>query len=112
MSEEDHRTYLADIIVAFPDVHQEVKRVLCTGGPTVVESTFAGTHEDEIEGIPPTGNAVAVPLVSVIEVSDDGITAWRDYWDQQTFRDRLGLPVPAVGGHLPRFARWTLADRL
>ncbi|WP_435064860.1 ester cyclase [Halobaculum sp. EA56] len=112
VSGENHRRYLAEVIEAFPDIHQEVDQVLCAGDPTVIESTFRGTHEGEIEGIPPTGNSVAVPLVSIISVSDEGITSWRDYWDQQTFRDQLGLTVPAVLGHLPRFARWKLADAL
>ncbi len=106
---EEHRSYLAEVIEAFPDIHQEVDRVLCSGNPTVLESTFYGTHEGEIEGIPPTGNSVAIPLVSIITVSDDGITSWRDYWDQQTFRNQLGLTVPAVVSHLPKFARWKLS---
>lgn len=109
---EDHRTYLAEVIEAFPDIHQEVDRVLCSGDPAVLESTFYGTHEGEIEGIPPTGNSVAVPLVSIIAVSDAGIMSWRDYWDQQTFRGQLGLTVPEVFGQIPKFARWKLSEAL
>jgi predicted ester cyclase len=89
-----------------------VDRAVATGGPTVLESTFRGTYEGPIDGVPPAGNAVAVPLVSVIEVGDDGIVSWRDYWDQGAFRAQLGLTFPAVVGHLPRFARWTLENRL
>jgi steroid delta-isomerase-like uncharacterized protein len=109
---EEHRTYLAEVIEAFPDIHQEIEQVLCSGDPTVIESTFYGTHEGEIEGIPPTGNSVAVPLVSIIAVSEDGITSWRDYWDQQTFREQLGLTVPAVFGHIPRFVQWKLSEAI
>lgn len=106
----EHRAYLAEVIEAFPDVEQEVDRVLASGDPTVIESTFYGTHEGELDGIPPTGNDVAVSLVSIVSVSADGITSWRDYWDQQAFREQLGLTVPAVIGHLPRFARWKLGE--
>lgn len=109
---ENHRNYLAEVIDSFPDIRQEVDRVLCNGDPTVIESTFYGTHKGEIEGIPPTGNSVAVPLVSIISVSEDGIVSWRDYWDQQTFREQLGLTVPTVLKHVPKFARWKLGEAL
>jgi len=109
---DDHRAYLAAVYDAFPDIRQEVDRVLCPGNPTVIESTFYGTHRGEIEGIPPTGNSVAVPLVSVITVSEDVITSWRDYWDQQTFRDQPGLTVPIVLKHVPTFVRWKLDEVL
>lgn len=109
---EDHREYLQDVIDAFPDIRQEVQRVPCAGDPTVMESTFTGTHEGPIEGIPPTGNSVEVPLVSVVEVSGDGITSWRDYWDQGTFREQLGLTFPAVLRQVPGFVRWATLGRL
>lgn len=110
VSGAEHRAYLVDVVEAFPDIHQEVDRVASAAGPTVIESTFSGTHEGPIEGIPPTGNTVEVPLVSVITVSEEGITAWRDYWDQQTFREQLGLTFPAVVGHLPTFVGWKVRN--
>jgi len=109
VSGEEHQEYLVDIFDAFPDIHQEPQRAFQADEATVVESTFYGTHQGSLEGIPPTGETVSVPLVSIIKVSDDGITSWRDYWDQQTFREQLGLTFPAVIGHLPRFARWKLS---
>lgn len=112
VSGEAHRAYLQDVVDAFPDIHQEAEWAISEGDQTVFESTFSGTHEGEIEGIPPTGESVAVPLVSVITVSEDGSTEWRDYWDQVTFRTQLGLTFPAVIGHLPRFAAWTIRERL
>lgn len=109
VSGADHRQYLRDVIDAFPDIEQEVTDVYVADGATVLESTFRGTHEGEIEGIPPTGNFVEVPLASVITVGEDGITDWRDYWDQQTFREQLGLTFPTVLAQLPGFVRWKLA---
>lgn len=108
----EHRAYLEDVIEAFPDIVQRERRVVADGKVIVLESTFSGTHEGALDGIPPTGETVSVPLVSVIEVSADGITSWRDYWDQQAFREQLGLTVPEVLGHLPRFVRWTVDERL
>lgn len=99
------REYCEDLFVAFPDVRLEEQRVVTDGdGTTAVEGTYTGTHEGPIEGVPATGNSVAVPSVSVIVVGDDGVTYWRDYWDQQTFSEQLGLTFPAIVPLLPRMA--------
>ena len=112
VSGETHREYLLDVFDAFPDIHQEPKRVFQADEATTVESTFHGTHEGPLEGVPPTGKPVSVPFASIIAVSDDGITFWRDYWDQQTFREQLGLTFPAIVGHIPRFVSWGFQKRL
>lgn len=85
------REYVDELLAAFPDVRTEQKRVISSGDETAVEATFYGTHEGEFDGVPPTGETIAVPFVSIITVSDDGIRSWRDYWDQQTFAEELGL---------------------
>lgn len=87
---DELREYIAGVLEAFPDVRTEEKRVISSGDGTAVEATFHGTHEGEFGGIPPTGETIAVPFVSIITVSDDGITSWRDYWDQQTFAEQIG----------------------
>lgn len=99
------RTYTSDIFEAFPDVRLEVDRVITAEeGPTAIEGNYVGTHEGPLEGIPPTGNSVVVPTVTVIDVSDDGITSWRDYWDQQTFSEQLGLTFPDIVPLIPKLA--------
>lgn len=110
VSGDEHRAYLEDAVDAFPDVHQEVDAVHDAGAVTVLESRFTGTHRGELEGIPPTGNAVEVPLASVIHRSDEGITHWRDYWNEQTFREQLGLTGTGLVTKLPRFALWKLRN--
>lgn len=97
--------YTAEIFEAFPDIRLEVNRVITgEGGVTAIEGNYLGTHEGPIQGIPPTGNSVAVPTMTVIDVSDDGITSWRDYWDQQTFSEQLGLTFPEIVPLAPKIA--------
>lgn len=92
LTKAELRAYCAELFEAFPDVEIEVDRIVVgTDGLTAVEWTFAGTHEGEIDGMPPTGNPFEMSGVSVIAVSDDAITSWRDYWDQQTFAEQVGL---------------------
>lgn len=99
------REYTIEIFEAFPDLRLEVKRVISSDdGVVAIECDYLGTHEGALEGIPPTGNAVVVPGVTVIDVSDDGITSWRDYWDQETFSEQLGLTFPQIVPLIPRIA--------
>lgn len=105
ISGSELRKYTTGIFEAFPDVRLEVKRVISSeDGVVAIESNYVGTHEGSFEGIPPTGKSAVVPAVTVIDVSDDGITSWRDYWDQQTYREQLGLTFPAIVRLIPKIA--------
>jgi len=100
---EELHEYTAAIFEAFPDIRIDVKRVIASDeGVTAIECNYVGTHEGPLEGIPPTGNSVVVPSMTVIDVSADGITSWRDYWDQQTFTEQLGLEFPAIVPLVPK----------
>lgn len=106
------REYTEEVFTGFPDVSFEAKRVITSGdGASAIEATYRGTHEGPIEGIPPTGKSVAVESMTVIDVSDEGITAWRDYWDQQAFADQLGLGFPAIVPLLPKMLLAKLTGR-
>lgn len=91
LTKAEQGEYIAEVLEAFPDVQTEEKRIISSEDTTAVEAVFHATHEGEFDGIPPTGETIAVPFVSIITVSDDGIESWRDYWDQQTFAEQIGL---------------------
>lgn len=99
------RAYTDEIFEAFPDIRLEEKRIIASDeGVVALECDYVGTHEGTIEGIPPTGNSVQVPSMTVIDIADDGITAWRDYWDQRTFSEQLGLTFPEIVPLVPKIA--------
>lgn len=113
--EADHdelRAEVLDLFAAFPDIRIDPERAIPHDDLTAVEMSFVGTHENAYKGIPPTGERGEVPAVMVARVTPDGVAYRRDYWNMQTFREELGLTVPAVFGHLPRFAWWALRERL
>jgi len=93
---------------AFPNIHMDPKRVVVDEDVTVLEITYSGTHEGVFEGLPPTGNYAELPAVTVMDVSDAGFTSWRDYWDQQQFKEELGATFPEVIWHVPRILWWEL----
>jgi steroid delta-isomerase-like uncharacterized protein len=97
-----------EVFEAFPDARWERHRLVGDDGTVMIEATFHATFEGPLGGIPPTGEAVELPAVSVLTVGDDGITNWRDYWDEQTFRDQLGLSFPAIIPHLPGILWWQI----
>lgn len=90
-SKTEFREYLAErIFVGFPDytvIDTDVKTTY--EWATVVEYTFRATHEGPLGERPPSGNRVTLPIVAVITVSNEGITAWRDYVDSERFREQL-----------------------
>jgi len=110
ISGDEIREYCADLFVAFPDLHVEVDRVVADEDATAYQCTFTGTHGGPMQGIPPTGRSISVPAVTVITLSDDGITSWRDYWDQQTFAEQLGLTFPGILRLLPGMVVAKLRD--
>lgn len=105
LSGAELREYTVEIFEAFPDRRLEVKRVIASDDGTVaIECEYLGTLEGTLEGVPPTGNFVRVPSMTVIDVSEDGISSWRDYWDQQKFSEQLGLTFPEIIPLLPKLA--------
>lgn len=92
LNKAELRAFTDEVFEAFPDVRYEQHRVISgSEGATAVEVTIHATHEGEFDGIPPTGQTVALPGVTIVEVSENGITSWRDYFDKQSFAEQLGL---------------------
>lgn len=87
----------------FPDFRFEQRRVLDVPDENarVEEWTMHGTHTGMREGLPPTGNSIALDGASVVELGPDGIRSIRGYYDQQELADQLGLTFPTVLGQLP-----------
>lgn len=90
----------------FPDFEFEQRRVLDVESERVriEEWTMHGTHEGMREGLPPTGNTIALEGTSVVELSSDGIASIQGYYDQQQLAEQLGLTFPQVLRELPGLA--------
>lgn len=76
---------------AFPDFHAEVHDQLARDGTVMMEWTMYGTHEGEYDGIPPTGEEMAVSGMSKVVVADGKIAEDRLYFDTRTMMGQLGL---------------------
>jgi len=100
--------FVAATVRGFPDVRFEVRRVVTVDEGDelvfVAEWTLHGTHTGPFDGLPPTGNEIALDGVDVVTVSDDGIESITGYFDQRAFTDQLGLTFPAVLRQVPTLA--------
>ncbi len=98
----------------FPDFRFEQRRVLDVDSDDVriEEWTMHGTHEGMREGLPPTGNTIALDGTSVVELSSEGITTIHGYFDQKQLTDQLGLTFPEIIGELPSLAVGAVREKL
>ncbi|MFA1612308.1 ester cyclase [Halobellus rubicundus] len=98
----------------FPDFRFEQRRLLDVESDDVriEEWTMHGTHEGMREGLPPTGNTIALEGVSVVELSAEGIESIRGYYDQQELTAQLGLTFPEVIGEIPSLISGAVRETL
>ena len=110
---EEIRAYVEEITDVFPDFRFDWRRTYVPiEDVAIVEWTIHGTHAGAFGRIPPTGNAVSIPGVSVVTFSEEGITAQRDYWDRRRLVEELGLTFPAVLAQVPTLAWRAIRERL
>ncbi|KAA0233539.1 MAG: Aklanonic acid methyl ester cyclase DnrD [Acidimicrobiales bacterium] len=77
---------------AFPDLSFEIRsQYEFDGDVSVLELTARGTHEAELEGIPPTGRRVEVVVCNIIEIQDGKIYREREYFDGLSLMQQLGV---------------------
>jgi predicted ester cyclase len=85
------KVYLSGFLNAFPDCHFTIDDMIAEGDQVVTKKTFAGTHEAEFAGIPPTGRRVTLQFVDIMRVRDGRIV---EHWlsmDQLSFMQQLGV---------------------
>jgi steroid delta-isomerase-like uncharacterized protein len=77
---------------AFPDLSLEIRsQYTPSADVSIIEYTARGTHEAELEGIPPTGKHLEVVVCNVIEARDGKIFRERDYYDTMAVMQQLGV---------------------
>lgn len=91
-SKPEYRTYLADAVFeVFPDYTVEHWTAFTTyHWGTLIEWTFSGTHEGNAGDTKPTEGRITLPIVSIVTLSDDGITTWMDFFDSDRLDEQLG----------------------
>lgn len=80
---------------AFPDLHTTVEDVISEGDTVAYRWTARGTHQGELVGVAPTGNAVTITGITVCNVSGDRIVEEWNNFDRLGMMQQLGaVPTP------------------
>ena len=83
---------VTSLCVAFPDLEFERTAVIGEGERLAVEWILRGHNLGELlPGVRPTGRAIALEGVTVLEVGDDGLRAVRGRFDQKALAEGAGL---------------------
>ena len=70
---------------SFPDLHMTVEDLIAEGDKVVMRWTARGTHQEELMGIPPSGNRVEVTGINIDRIEGGKfVESWSNY-------DILGL---------------------
>ena len=91
-SRDEFREYFADeMFETFPDYRVEVMKPFTTHNwATTMKWLFSGTQKRAMRGFEPTGKTVSLLVVSVVTISDDGISSWRNFFNMDALDEQLG----------------------
>lgn len=96
----------------FPDFQITISNLLASEETVMDEVMFTGTHEGNLNGLPPTGRSVGIRIMTKIRIEEGKVQQQRVYINQQEFADQLGLTFPAIIGQLPKLVWAKLRARL
>ena len=87
---------------AYPDTHITVEDQIAEGDEVATRWTGRGTHQGELMGIPPSGNRVEVPGITISRISGGKIAEdWTNY-DTLGMMQQIGaVPEPGQQGVEP-----------
>jgi steroid delta-isomerase-like uncharacterized protein len=80
---------------SFPDWHSTFEELIAEGDRVAERWTGRGTHQGELEGIPPTGKRVEVPGSVFYRIVEGKIVEFRGQMDMMSLMQQIGaVPAP------------------
>jgi steroid delta-isomerase-like uncharacterized protein len=67
------KQWLTMFLAAFPDGQYTIEDVVAEEDRVVARTTFNGTHQAEMQGIPATGTAVSMPSITIFRLDNGKI---------------------------------------
>jgi len=78
---EGFKDFLTEHLIPFPDAHYTIDDIVAEGDKVATRWTFNATHQDELLGIPPTGNQVTLTAISIFQIVSGKIEIGWTVWD-------------------------------
>jgi steroid delta-isomerase-like uncharacterized protein len=91
-----YRAFFTPLLAAFPDWRGTVHDLIAEGDKVVARTTWQGTHQDDLLGIPATGRQVDYAAIDIFRIADGRIAEHWDQVDNLTMLQQLGL-LPPLG---------------
>jgi predicted ester cyclase len=85
LNAEVFKPHLESFYRAFPDMTQQIEQLLAEEDLVGFRVTTHGTHTGDFNGVPPTGERIAVSQIGIARVADGKVA---EIWNNP---DRLGL---------------------
>ena len=87
---EGFKGFLTEHLIPFPDAHYTIDDIVAEGDKVATRWTFNATHQDELMGIPPTGNQVTLTAISIFQIVDGKIEIAWTVWDALGMMQQVG----------------------
>ena len=88
---ENVEAYAREVTEAIPDFEITVHEMLAGEDLVMSEGTLSGTHEGELDGIPPTHETFEIRDMARFVVEDGKLREERAFFDRREFFEQLGL---------------------
>lgn len=84
---------------AFPDLRHTIEEIIAENDRVACRLTIHGTHQNEFQGIPATGNAITISAINCFRFVGDKVAEhWSEY-DATGMLQQLGvIPAPQQAG--------------
>jgi steroid delta-isomerase-like uncharacterized protein len=108
------RADLVLLLDAFPDAALRVVQTVVRGNEVACEWVLEGTHESDFLGVPGTERRIALPGITMLTLSEQGIADIALYVDSGLLWRQLGLmpPLALLDAPLVRGALWAMVHPL
>jgi steroid delta-isomerase-like uncharacterized protein len=101
---EGNKALIAMLRTAFPDLVATPEDVIAEGDKAIILTTYTGTHQGDLMGVPPTGVAATFTGICIARAADGKLAEiWTEY-DVLGLMQQLGVVTP---GRPPEYYAWS-----
>ncbi len=93
MPREDEMAMAKMMMTAIPDLKHEITDIFAAGDKVVLRFVGRGTHKGELEGVPPTGNPLAISAICIFRIKDGLVVEEIEEADMLGLYQQLGLEL-------------------
>lgn len=90
LNSEGQKKRIAAFRTAFPDVHVTIEDMTAEKDKVTVRVSIRGTHQQQFQGIEPTGRQILITAIDIVRIADGRIVEHWGVTDQLSLLQQLG----------------------